>query len=80
MNKKPTKSEKEHELPIQELSLIKSETLPVLAAGLAHEVKNPLAAIHLHLQLLENEIYLVEDEKLRSNLLNRIQIIKKRNH
>ncbi len=50
--------------------------LPALAAGLVHEVKNPLAAIHLHLQLLQNYISEVEDPDLREKLLNKTAFIK----
>ncbi len=51
--------------------------LPVMAAGLVHEVKNPLSAIHLHLQLLENQVLQVEDEALREQMKKRIEIIKR---
>jgi two-component system nitrogen regulation sensor histidine kinase GlnL len=50
--------------------------LPVIAASLVHEVKNPLAAIHLHLQLLEAYTAEIEEEKLRSKINNKIAFIK----
>ncbi len=54
-----------------------ADDLPAMAAGLVHEIKNPLAAIHLHLQLLENHIREVEDEALREKMGDRVSIIKK---
>ncbi len=52
-----------------------SSELPSLAAGLVHEVKNPLAAIHMHLQLLENYLGDVEDESLQNKLKDKVSLI-----
>jgi len=50
--------------------------LPVLAAGLVHEVKNPLAAIHLHLQLLENYSAEIQDAELKDKIVKKVSVIK----
>lgn len=62
---------------LRELIATESEAMPALFAGIVHEVKNPLAAIHLHLQLLENNIDQVEDEKLKSKMNDRVDVIKR---
>ena len=49
--------------------------LPTLSAGLIHEIRNPLAAIHLHLQLLENYSQEIQQEGLRDKLAKKISTI-----
>ncbi len=53
-----------------------SSELPALAAGLIHEVKNPLAAIHLHLQLLQEYLSEVEENATREKLESKVILIK----
>ena len=50
--------------------------LPALAAGLVHEVKNPLAAIHMHLQLLEGYVSDIDDDGLRHKIAGKVDLIK----
>lgn len=52
-----------------------SSELPSVAASLVHEVKNPLAAIHMHLQLLQSYTEEVQDESLRNKLNDKISMI-----
>ena len=58
----------------QELTRLSSDIpsfqMPALAAGIVHEIKNPLAAIHLHLQMLEASLLEVDDEDLQKKLAN----------
>ncbi|MEQ8351972.1 MAG: HAMP domain-containing sensor histidine kinase [Leptospiraceae bacterium] len=65
----------------QELTRLSSDIpsfqMPALAAGIVHEIKNPLAAIHLHLQMLEASLLEVDDEDLQNKLKSRVDIIKK---
>lgn len=51
--------------------------LPPAAAGLIHEVKNPLAAIHLHMQLLESMMHQVKDVELRERMIGKAGLIKR---
>lgn len=57
-------------------SLVPSAELPALAAGFVHEVRNPLAAIHLHLQLLEKHIDEVSEKDLRKKIQGKVSFIK----
>ncbi len=53
----------EHALVDERLTAVKT-----LAAGVAHEIGNPLNAITIHLQLLERALKHVQDAEQRSNL------------
>ena len=52
-------------------------SLTNISAGIAHEIKNPLGAISIHLQLLEKQLKLPEERLigLREDLLNYVDII-----
>ena len=55
----------------QEATLLESERLnavKLLAAGVAHEIGNPLNALNIHLQLLDREIAHVENVEQRGEL------------
>lgn len=63
--------------PETHLPALAPTDLPAVAASLVHEVKNPLAAIHLHLQLLEGYTGEIEDDEVRKKIVEKVQFIKK---
>jgi two-component system, sporulation sensor kinase E len=61
----------------QEASLLESErfnAMKTLAAGVAHEIGNPLNALNIHLQLLDREIAALSDAKTRDSLAELVGI------
>ncbi len=56
------------------------KALTLLAAGVAHEIGNPLNAVTIHLQLLERELEELSDESTRENLTELVEVSKREVH
>ncbi len=52
----------------------RSDAVKLLAAGVAHEIGNPLNALNIHLQLLARELREVDQEPLRESLSELVSI------
>lgn len=56
------------------------KALTLLAAGVAHEIGNPLNAVTIHLQLLERELEELGDESMRDSLTGLVEVSKREVH
>lgn len=50
------------------------EAITLLAAGVAHEIGNPLNSLNIHLQIMERELQDVKDRELREALLELVEV------
>lgn len=64
---------KEREIQLRQAESLAA--LTTLSAGVAHEIKNPLASIDIHIQLLRKEIAKIEGKSIK-NMENLLVIVK----
>jgi len=68
---------RERETTAESIESERLKALTLLAAGVAHEIGNPLNAVTIHLQLMERELEELADESMRENLTELVEISKR---
>lgn len=67
----------ERESAAKSIETERLQAITLLAAGVAHEIGNPLNSLNIHLQLMERELRYVEDDETSRNLRELLDISSK---
>lgn len=65
---------RDRETTAQSIESERLNAITLLAAGVAHEIGNPLNSINIHLQLMDRELRYVDDDETRENLSDMLNV------